>query len=174
MAFVFTDLNENTRKLMKDEVQLDISAGRLYLSPRLNLRGREHYASLLLGAIGTGGELALAASLRQGYLEALETRHRDGKTFSAKVPENAPEMLAEGEFNRFYIRALCLRATSEGKQLEIYRAKSVMQPRPDSQQKIGMMVSPTVLLADLRANPGVDTALGLPSGPNSGLSVRLK
>src|SRR6266851_5569734 len=32
---------------------------------------------------------------------------------------------------------------------------------------------PKALLTDLRSNPGVDTALGLPPGPNSGLSARL-
>lgn len=38
-----------------------------------------------------------------------ETATRNGKTFSKKVPVTAAETLAEGEFNRFYARGLCLR-----------------------------------------------------------------
>jgi hypothetical protein len=83
-------------------------------------------------------------------------------------------MLAEGEFNRFYIRALCMSAMEDGvTELVVYRAKAVQSARSESERKIGQAVSPGALLNDLRARPGVDTALGLPAGPNSGLSVRL-
>jgi hypothetical protein len=57
--------------------------------------------------------------------------------------------------------------------LLVYRAKAVMVPRADSQAMIGIMIDAKALLADLRIHQGVDTALGLPNGPNSGLSVRL-
>ena len=89
------------------------------------------------------------------------------------MPWNAAQTLAEGEFNRFYIRAV-RRATLEdgGETVEVYRAKAVADPRPDSEAKIGALVNAAVLLADLRQNIGIDTALGLPNGPNSGLSVR--
>ena len=87
---------------------------------------------------------------------------------------NAHEMLAEGEFNRFYIRALCLRAIEDGMaQVIVYRAKAVQNARSESERKIGQGVPVEALLRDLRTHPGVDTALGLPPGPNSGLSVRL-
>lgn len=82
-------------------------------------------------------------------------------------------MLAEGEFNRYYIRALCLRAIEEGKKLKVYRAKEVGNPRSESAVKIGQEVDSQLLLADLRKNIGIDTCFGLPAGPNSGLSVRL-
>jgi hypothetical protein len=87
---------------------------------------------------------------------------------------NAHEMLAEGEFNRFYIRALCLRAIEDGvSEVIVYRAKDVEHARSESQQKIGSRVAAELLLRDLRTHVGVDTALGLPPGPNSGLSVHL-
>jgi hypothetical protein len=87
---------------------------------------------------------------------------------------NAHEMLAEGEFNRFYIRAICLRAIEDGvPEVIVYRAKPVEHARAESEQKIGKGVAPEALLRDLRAHPGIDTALGLPQGPNSGLSVYL-
>lgn len=90
------------------------------------------------------------------------------------MPSNAHETLSEGEFNRFYIRALCLRAINEGRELEVYRAKQVSNPRPDFQMMIGRIVDAETLLNDLRKNIGVDSALGLPNGPNSGLSVKIK
>lgn len=82
-------------------------------------------------------------------------------------------MLAEGEFNRFYIRALCWITLLTGKKLKIYRAKFSQTPRIDSQRMIGSFIDAEQLLLDLRKNPGTDTALGLPPGPNSGLSVEL-
>jgi hypothetical protein len=82
-------------------------------------------------------------------------------------------MLAEGEFNRFYIRALCRRAIANGiPRLVVFRAKTVSNPRPESQEKIWLQIDPIVTLTDLRASPGVETALGIPGGPNSGLSVK--
>jgi hypothetical protein len=94
-----------------------------------------------------------------------------------KVPYTAAQTLSEGEFNRYYIRALCLRALKEERELEVYRAKEVSDPRPESQRMIGLILDTKraeTLLNDLRINVGVDTALGLPNGPNSGLSVKIK
>src|SRR5690606_25127289 len=103
-----------------------------------------------------------------------EIRVRNGKPSIAKVPVTAAHGLAEGEFNRFYMRGLCrLAIEAHLGSLVVYRAKPVMVPRYDSEQKIGTEVSPSQLLIDLRTHIGVDTALGLPNGPNSGLSVRL-
>lgn len=89
------------------------------------------------------------------------------------MPSNAHNTLAEGEFNRFYLRGLCLEALQQGKMIEVYGAKAVNQPRAASQALIGMQLNPNQLLLDLRTNIGVDTALGLPAGPNSGLSGRM-
>lgn len=91
-----------------------------------------------------------------------------------RMRSNAHEMLAEGEFNRFYMRSVCRAALSNGQDtVEVYRAKEVRDPRPGSAAKVGTRVSATELLRDLRKNVGIDTFLGLPSGPNSGLSVKL-
>jgi hypothetical protein len=87
---------------------------------------------------------------------------------------NAHEMLAEGEFTRFYIRGLCLRAIEDRiPAVIIYRAKHVENARSASAEKIGSAHAPALLLADLREHLGLDTALGLPPGPNSGLCAKL-
>jgi hypothetical protein len=91
-----------------------------------------------------------------------------------RVPYNAAEVLAESEFNRYYVRGLCRRATVNGiPRLEVYRAKYVVEARPESQAKIGLLVDPEVVLIDVRSSTGVETALGIPPGPGSGISIRI-
>ena len=104
----------------------------------------------------------------------LQRNNPRGGTTQVRMPKNAPEMLAEGEFNRLYARGVCRRAIAQGiEEVTIYRAKDVSNPRPESEMKIGTRVNAKLLLEDLRTHQGVDPALGLPGGPNSGLSVRL-
>jgi hypothetical protein len=92
----------------------------------------------------------------------------------AATPANAAKLLAEGEFNRFYIRALARRAIEDGiPQLVVYRAKRVRNPRPESEALVETSLPPEGVLADLRAHPDQPPTFGVPSGPNSGLSVRL-
>ena len=94
--------------------------------------------------------------------------------------EVGPPPVADGdvaavrEFNRFYIRALCRRAIDDNiPALAVYRARPSKNPRPTSEKKVGNLVDPRELLDDLRARPGTRPAMGLPAGPNSGVSVRL-
>ena len=175
MSFNFNNLDKRTRDLMVDEVDYDIANGKLYLSPRLKNQGIQEYENRLKNAIQNGNETTLAADLRSnGLLKQFEIRNTRSGPKRARVPINAHETLAEGEFNRYYIRALCRRVIEEKTgRLEVYRAKQVSNPRTASQAKIGEMMDSTDLLTDLRNNPGVDTALGLPPGPNSGLSVQI-
>lgn len=99
---------------------------------------------------------------------------KTGQVITKRVPIDAAETLAEGEFNRFYLRGLCRRAIRDRiESVEIYRAKEVANPRSESSMMLGQRLDAQRLLADLRANLGVDTALHLPPGPNSGLSARL-
>jgi hypothetical protein len=176
MALHFASLDARTREFMLAELEHDLREGTLYLSPRLSARGRADYADLLRAAIEAGDETTLAEGLRQrGRMKAREIRRkRNGKVIVAKVPVSAPAVLAADEFNRFYARGLCCRALAEGiAELIVYRARSARRPRPGSEAVIGARVDPELLLADLRSSVGTAPAFGLPSGPNSGLSVRL-
>jgi len=176
MSLSLTNLDDKTRSLMLKEVEDDIASTRLYSSPRLSQAGQADYSDLLQKAIANHDEVWLASQLRSGNrINMQEPRRKpSGGTTSVKVPVTAPETLAEGEFNRFYIRGLCRRAEQEGiASLVVYRAKHVENPRPESERKIGSSISAQSLLNDLRNNIGIDTALGLPAGPNSGLSVKL-
>ena len=176
MALQLSNLDELTRALMVEELEIDVASGDLYLSPRLNHRGQVEYEQLLRTAFLEGDDQSLANEIRsRGLLNDSEQRRRPSGGYStARIPVSAPETLAEGEFNRFYVRALCRRVVDGGaSELEVYRAKAVANPRSTSEAMIGRRIDASALLQDLRTSPGVDTSLGLPAGPNSGLSVRL-
>ena len=167
MALHYENLDESTRSFMLSEVDLDLSHGQIYMSKRFNELGEQNYVSLLKEAIEHHDDAWLAQQLRsRGYMKESEQR--------GKVPINAPDILSEGEFNRFYVRGLCVRVIEEGMdQVEVYRGKPVSQPRPESEAMLGKRLSAEALLEDLRKSVGVEPARGLPRGPNSGLTVRM-
>ena len=176
MALDFQNLDARTRELMLSELDRDVARGDLYLSPRLSPQGQMQYKDLLRAAFETGNDESLAEALRSGgRISQTEVRRKkNGGVATVRVPHTAAATLAEGEFNRFYIRALCLRALeSSSSELEVYRARSSASPRKESTVKVGTRVDAASLLQDLQTHQGVDTALGLSPGPNSGLSVRL-
>lgn len=173
MAFQFNDLDDETRHLMLAELDLDEATG-LYGGPRLNAAGAAAWPGLLRDAMVRGNEASLVADLGQPggpYLNLKELNPSTG-ALTKDVPVNAAATLGQGEFNRFYMRALCLRAISEDRILKIYRARHSDKPSPSSENKIGLSVDPSELLDDLRANKGAATVHGL-GLPNSGLSVEL-
>ncbi|KFF01106.1 hypothetical protein IX39_10950 [Chryseobacterium formosense] len=174
MNFTFENLDEETRALMISEINYDIDNQKLYLSKRFNDNGNKLYTKLLLDAAEFGNENTLAISLKDNNCFAdKEVRNGKNGIISAKIPDTANITLADSEFNRFYIRALAQRAIASGQKLIVYRARHSDKPRLDSEDKIGSEILPEDLLKDLRENIGIDTILGLPAGPNSGLSVRL-
>lgn len=175
MAITHPDLDSNVREHMERELEGDLDNDSLYLSSRLTNEGRGLWPDLLRQAIKTGDDASLALQIQNLRLTAMFEIGvtRGGEQVRAKVPRTAAETLAEGEFNRFYIRGVCRDVLkSGGSAVEVCRGKAVRIPRPESEARIGQKVDAAGLLADLRASVGVDTALGVPAGPNSGLTVR--
>lgn len=174
MALNLTNLDEKTRKHMLKEFEQDVAQGKLYLSHRFNAIGRVNYEKRMREAILNGDDMSLSDSLRGFFNEFEQKSKPNGGYTNAKVPINAGETFAEGEFNRFYCRGICCRAIEDGiSEVQVYRAKEVANPRPQSQMLLGKRFQAVLLLDDLRNNIGVDTALGIPAGPNSGLSIFL-
>jgi hypothetical protein len=176
MGINYKNLDEKTRKFMLEELEMDIANSNLYISLRLNPAGKSKWTELLRQAIKSYSDDWLASQLI-GCMNLYEERKtRTGKIIRPKVPVTAPDTLAEGEFNRFYARGLCARALSEGiSEVIVYRGKRVMQPRQESEAMIGKRISAKDLLEDLRKSEskGVEPALGIPSGPNSGITICL-
>lgn len=176
MALVYANLDEVTRRHMLEELERDLALRTLYISPRLTDEGAEAYPELLQEAIENHDDAWLADELRShDYLHQVEERWKgEAELIPARVPYIAADTLAESEFNRYYIRGLCARALAEGfSEVEVYRGKEVQEPRPASQAKIGKHFPARALLGDLRRAHGVESVLGVPAGPNSGLTVRL-
>jgi hypothetical protein len=177
MGLKYENLDAETRKFMLEEIDMDISADTVYRSSYLNQSSQGAFPDLMRAAAETGTDDTLAASLR-GRFNATTTRRKPkGGYYTAAVPYNAAEVLAESEFNRYYVRGLCRRAVTENiPHLEVYRAKQVMQPRRESEAKIGLLADPQTLLMDVRNSQenGFDTALGIPPGPGSGITVRIR
>lgn len=176
MSLNLVNLDKQTRQYMLEELELDLASDRLYYGKFLTEVGKGEYELFLREAIQSGNDVSLTKELSAPGImkEKYERRKPKGGFTYADVPVTAAETLAEGEFNRFYARGLCRRATAKGiSEVEVYRAKLVRDPRPESQTLIGKRISAARLLEDLRTNVRVDTVLGVPAGPNSGLSVRL-
>ncbi len=160
---------------MVAEIDYDSAPPRkLYQGKQLSAPGRAAYPGLLRQAALSETPEWLAARLAPpGTFNPTYPYLRAGTLVTAKVPSDAHDRLAGGEFNRFYIRGLCLRAFDEKVTgLQIYRALPVSSPRAESEAAIGRIVTPGALLEDLRATPGEQPLHNLPGGPNSGISVR--
>lgn len=175
MGLDFKNLDDATRRYMIEEIEIDEAAGTLYLSPWLTEAGCNQWATLLKTAARQGNDDTLAAALRNGgYIRTLaERRKPTGGVTTYRIPGTAAETMA-GEFNLFYIRALCRRAIDGGNTpLQVYRARPSSEPRPESVALIDTFVDARATLEDLRQTHGTKPSLGFPPGPNSGLTARL-
>ncbi len=174
MAFQFRELTPEVRRLMQDEFYDDLRQGKMVYSRRMAEGKEKVWDALLDEAIQERNETWLTYQvIHEDLLKTHEERHlANGTTVTAKVPWNAAQVWAEGEFNRYYARAICRLAIARGlPYVMIYRAKPVLQPRRRSERFIGTLIHAETLLLDLQAHQEGRTALGLLS-PNSGLTVR--
>ena len=112
MSLFYENLDERTRQLMLDEVEYDIAHNQLHISPFLSGQGQWDYPHLLRKAIQKGNDETLVRDLqaRRRIVRALPRRKPQGGYVIAATVENAAEVLAESEFNRYYIRGLARRA----------------------------------------------------------------
>jgi hypothetical protein len=176
MALYLVNLDAHTRRFMLAELESDLARNQLHFSPYLSGQGVNDYPALLRAAIETGTDETLAQALSQQLrIERAAPRRQPSGGFAlASVPENAAQVIAESEFNRYYMRGVAQRALEAGlTELVIYRAKSVAEPRAESEALLETTIEPQALLDDLRAHTGEPPALGVPAGPGSGISVRL-
>lgn len=167
--FNFLNLEEETRKLMLDEINSDISEDKLYFSNRLSIIGKENYIPSLLESAKNGNDETFTNFMAQNdnfnQFEVVQ-----GK--SKKVPNNAASLLCQSEFNRYYIRAICLRAIDLNQEkIEIYRGRESSWARPESEMLIGTKLNAKDLLEDIRNSIGTSPKL-FPE-INSGLTVKL-
>ncbi|QIK54463.1 hypothetical protein G7051_08965 [Dysgonomonas sp. HDW5B] len=167
--FNFLDLTDDVRQLMVEEINNDIAEEKLYISERLNEAGKEVYPNFLLETAIQGNEELLTSLLESDeYFNSTYLRQNK----PVKMPSNAASLLAQSEFNRFYIRAVCRASINQNiSEVEIYRARESSWARAGSEDQIGEKILAEDLLKDLRTSIGVQPQI-LPE-INSGLSVKL-
>lgn len=167
MGLNYTQLTETTRRFMIQE----FGQGGHYISPRLNEAGRARWIPLLKDALQYHTDLWLERELmRRTCLTATEylKSTMTGKTVTRAVNrEQIAKVLAEGEYNRFYLRGLCLAARTRGYSHLIVTQARLIPNMPEAAKKpVGAAVEVNALLETLRNNSfkAVGPALGLPDG----------
>ena len=174
MPLQYENLDPTTRRYALADLDQDLGSGAFHLSARVRPTAAAEYQRLLRDAIRYYDDLWLEEHAADLLVES-ETRHTSsGAQVTAKVPQMAARMVAEGDFNRYYMRGVCARAIDEGRQVvEVYRARLSLEPRPESAELEGQRLPARAVLDWLRGQPSDDPAVTPLGRPNSGLSVRL-
>ena len=170
--FQFSKLDARTRGLMAEEVLQATKEDNLYYSARFTEAAKAQWPDLLLGAARGHDEHWLEQQLHAIHaMKPRETKAtpRGGVT-QANVPDTAAETYADGQFNRFYIAAICRRAIDDRVgSVRVYRAKERSDPRPSSKLLEGTQKDAGVLLTEVRDR---DRSLQCDLlKPNSGLTI---
>jgi len=174
MPLQYENLDPTTRRYALAELENDLTNGAYHVSERLRPEGVSEYQRLLQEALRYYDDRWLEERASDLLVESESRRTRSGGTTTAKVPQMAARLLAEGDFNRYYMRGVARRAIDESRQiLEVYRARLSIEPRPESAQLEGSRVPATEVLDHLRGPLSTNPAVSPLGRTNSGLSVRL-
>lgn len=123
--FYFPDLDEKTRQCMVSEIKLDISKGLFYEPKSMTAPYLLTYRRLLKECCQNGTPETLQKKLVPAFFRQ---KDRNGRKISA----NISQLVAFSDFNRYYVRAMLLRAIRENKNLSVYRAKQAENVRKES------------------------------------------
>lgn len=167
----YASLDPELRQAMLAELDADVAAGRVYLSPRLNFAGEEHWEPLLRAAVERHDACWLAENLEAyKYLRKTEKQ----RFVTARIPFEAPQTLADSEFNRYYSRALCQRALAANQTHVVVRAGRDLSQAPEkARELVGRSFAASELHASLQTAKSVDEALKLRCFEPTGLTVAL-
>lgn len=174
MPLQYESLDPTTRRFAIAELDRDIETGAYHSSERIRPTAVADYQRYLQEALRYYDDRWLEEHASDLMVDFEPRRTRSGGQTAVKLPEMASRMLAEGDFNRYYMRGVALRAIEEGRQvLEVYRARLSMEPRAESAQLEGRRLPANEVLKYLRGEQVADPAVTPLGRPNSGLSLRL-
>ncbi len=174
MPLQYDSLDPTTRRHAVAELDTDLAADTFHASERLRPAAVEQYEHLLREALRYYDDRWLEERADDMLVDFEVRRTRSGGQTTAKLPDMAARMLTEGDFNRYYMRGVALRAIEEGRQVvEVYRARLSLEPRPESAELEGHRLPARDVLDYLRGGEATDHAVSALARPNSGLSIRL-
>lgn len=174
MPLQYANLDPTTRRYSLAELDHDVAQGSLLVSDRLRPGGLPEYQGLLRDALAYYDDLWLEERLPSLLVDFEVRRTPSGGQTTARLPEHAARMLAEGDFNRYYMRGLCARAIDEGRSdVEVYRARFSAEPRSASAELEGQRLPAARLLEELRTLTADTLPEAMIGQPNSGMSIRL-
>jgi hypothetical protein len=174
MPLQYENLDPATRRYAINELDGDLASGAFHASSRLRPSAVGEYQRLLHEALRYYDDLWLEERTADLLVDFETRRTSSGGQATVKIPQMAPRMIAEGDFNRYYMRGVCLRAIEEGRQVvEVYRARLSLEPRPESAELEGRRLSARDVLDHLRGLTSNEPATAPLGRLNSGLSVRL-
>jgi hypothetical protein len=174
MPLQYENLDPTTRRFALTELDNDFATGVFHFSERLRVTAVADYQHLIRDAIRYYDDRWLEEHASDLLIDVEPRRTRSGGQTVAKVPQMAARMLAEGDFNRYYMRGVAARAIEEGRQVvEVYRARLSLEPRPESADVEGHRIPARDVLEHLRGPLSADPAVAPLGRTNSGLSVRL-
>jgi hypothetical protein len=174
MPLQYENLDPTTRRYAIAELDEDLASGAFHASERLRPTAIAGYQHLLREAMRYYDDRWLEERASDLLIDVEPRRTRSGGQTAVKVPEMAARMLAEGDFNRYYMRGVALRAMEEKRQVvEVYRARLSLEPRPESAQLEGNRLQTRDVLDYLRGQRSADPAVTPLGRPNSGLSIRI-
>jgi hypothetical protein len=170
--FQFLKLDARTRELMADEILQATKTDNLYYSARFTEAAKMQWPDLLLSAARNHDEHWLEQQLQAIHaMKPRETKSKpSGGLTQANVPDTAAETYADGQFNRFYVAAICHRAIDDNVgSVRVYRAKERAEPRQASRILEETHKDAGALLKEVR---GRETSLQCDLlKPNSGLTI---
>src|SRR5918911_807203 len=171
MPLQYESLDPTTRRFAIAELDGDLTTGAYHTSERIRPTAIAEYQRYLHEALRYYDDRWLEEHAADLMVDFEPRRTRTGGQTAVKLPEMASRMLAEGDFNRYYMRGVALRALEEGKQVvEVYRARLSLEPRRESAELEGRRLPATEVLRYLRGEEVADPAVAALGRPNSGLS----
>lgn len=174
MPLLYESLDPTTRRFALAELEQDSTVGGFHLSERVRPTAAAEYRRLLREAIAYYDDAWLEERAADLLVDFEVRRTPSGGTTTAKLPDMAARMLAEGDFNRYYMRGVAARALDEHREVvEVYRARLSVEPRPESAELEGHRLPAGDVLSYLRGGAPNDPTVAALGRPNSGLSVRL-
>lgn len=170
--YYFPNLDNTTRLNMISELERDLQNGLFYIPVSMKPEFVPAYKRILRETFETGTVESLQQKLSQNFFKEKDKKGR--KTLS-----NIKEMVAFSDFNRYYSRAILVRAINEKKFVCVYRAKKSVNERQESRQQINKTFSDLSILQHLLSVlrdyrilfSGMNDLNFMK--PNSGLSLRL-